>query len=74
MNGNVSEYCSDRYDENYYKYSPQIDPIGPDNGKMRVKRGGDWFGDAKYCSLTFRSYEYPTDVDTDNGLRLVLDE
>lgn len=74
MNGNVYEYCSDWYDENYYKYSPQIDPTGPTNGERRVKRGGDWFGDAKYCSLTFRRYEYPKDVDTYNGLRLVLDE
>lgn len=66
MSGNVCEYCSDWFDENYYKYSPQIDPTGPINGEIRVKRGGGL--------LVVREAEPPEYVDSRTGLRLVLDE
>lgn len=81
MSGNVAEWCSDWYDKNYYKYSPQIDPIGPDNGKMRVKRGGDYLD--TYELMSRGHYEYSGNDedwyyrmlrDVRTGLRLVLDE
>jgi formylglycine-generating enzyme required for sulfatase activity len=40
--GNVWEWLSDWYDENYYQNSPSQDPKGPANGKLRVLRGGSW--------------------------------
>ena len=33
MHGNVSEWCQDLYDENYYKNSPAGDPQGPNSGQ-----------------------------------------
>jgi eukaryotic-like serine/threonine-protein kinase len=42
MLGNVPEWCWDRYDENYYKDSPEIDPPGAGKGEARVYRGGGW--------------------------------
>lgn len=76
MSGNVHEWCSDWYGENYYKHSPQIDPTGPDNGEARVMRGGDGSSGAKYCSLTYRNYWFPKYSFSymKIGLRLVLDE
>jgi formylglycine-generating enzyme required for sulfatase activity len=40
--GSVREWCSDWFDETYYARSPVDNPKGPETGKMRVSRGGDW--------------------------------
>ena len=42
MAGNVSEWVSDRFDNNYYSDSPSTDPQGPSEGSLRTVRGGSW--------------------------------
>jgi iron(II)-dependent oxidoreductase len=43
MAGNVAEWCSDAYDEWYYKVAPDRNPPGPSAGGLyRCSRGGSW--------------------------------
>ena len=39
MGGNVSEWISDWYQDDYYAISPPVDPQGPTSGSDRVVRG-----------------------------------
>jgi formylglycine-generating enzyme required for sulfatase activity len=53
MSGNVSEFCQDKYDKNYYSISPPTNPKGTNSGYI-VLRGGNWSDDAKACRVTNR--------------------
>jgi formylglycine-generating enzyme required for sulfatase activity len=73
MHGNVSEWCQDWYNENYYSISPEIDPKGPDRGQSRVIRGGCWMYNPLYCRSAARQMTVP-DLPVDFfGFRIVLE-
>ncbi|MHC4707626.1 MAG: formylglycine-generating enzyme family protein [Planctomycetota bacterium] len=42
MHGNVSEWCSDWFKEDYYAQSPRDNPTGSSSGTARSLRGGSW--------------------------------
>jgi formylglycine-generating enzyme required for sulfatase activity len=42
MHGNVLEWCTDWFSENWYRESPDSDPMGPKHGWQRVARGGSF--------------------------------
>ena len=72
MSGNVYEWCQDRYAEDYYSNSPQVNPIGPDSGDYRVLRGGSWVGVPWYCRVSLRFNDNPDYRCFYYGLRLLL--
>ncbi len=73
MSGNVWEYCSDWFAENYYAESPVENPQGPENGEARVIRGGAWSLDEEFNTSTFRSNFNPVYSSNRNGFRCVKD-
>ena len=72
MNGNVYEWCSDWYDDKYYSSSPNSNPQGPSSGPCRVRRGGSWFFNDRFCRVTFRNRINPGFRYDYLGLRLSL--
>jgi len=70
MMGNVNEWCSDWYGENYYSESPKRNPRGPDHGSGRVARGGSWGGLPRGVRASIRSGGTPDDRYSDIGLRV----
>ena len=74
MMGNVWEWCSDRYDKEYYETSPSKDPQGPSDGKTRVLRGGGWRSKGRVLRTTDRNNMPPTIKKfSDMGFRLARD-
>jgi formylglycine-generating enzyme required for sulfatase activity len=74
MHGNVSEWCNDWYDGDYYGSSNAsgADPMGPSEGSRRVQRGGSWSWGAEGCRTASRGSDAPTHRGHYVGFRLAL--
>ena len=57
MSGNLSEWCWDWYDGQYYSSSPMNNPLGPGSSpsNLRVRRGGSWNNAAANVRTVVRS-------------------
>jgi sulfatase modifying factor 1 len=71
MHGNVWEWVSDWYADDYYARSPVDNPKGPTDGSVRVRRGGSWHTWALYARSSYRNWISPNSRYTLVGLRLV---
>jgi sulfatase modifying factor 1 len=71
MTGNVREWCSDWYSENYYRSSPRNNPRGPGSGLFRVVRGGSMYHGFFGYKVTSRLWENPVNRSRFIGFRLV---
>lgn len=72
MSGNVLEWCSDRYGNQYYVSSPNANPQGPTFGANRVFRGGSWYGEPRNVRVANRGGESRRYRFVNLGFRLVL--
>ena len=77
MNGNVWEWCFDRYDNNpasndaaYEQDGIVTDPQGAASGSPRVLRGGSWNFFASGCTVGLRYISSPDDRYYNLGFRL----
>jgi formylglycine-generating enzyme required for sulfatase activity len=68
--GNLSEWCWDWFAANYYAVSPVNNPRGPDEGEVRVVRGGNWGWGAHTCRVAFRSSSSPGGTVEQLGFRV----
>ena len=85
MSGNVSEWCLDAYQKDFYANSPRQNPIAGaehlnqivDKFKnietRRVVRGGSWSFNAKSVRVANRLGEKPSLLSSDVGFRCVRD-
>jgi len=71
MHGNVSEWCEDMYDQNFYGNTRGMkDPICSSGIGERVFRGGSWIALAKLCHSGSRDCYKPSGVSWSIGFRI----
>lgn len=71
MAGNVWEWASDRYDDQYYQNSPAINPTGPASGEAKALRGGAWDRSGQDARASYRDSSYLRLSSSDIGFRVI---
>ena len=73
MSGNVSEWCFDSFNAEYYATSPSVNPKGDTDGTDKAYRGGSWKDDANQCRVTCRNSYTPEYTSNNLGFRVALE-
>lgn len=73
MIGNVWEWTADWHDDQYYSNSPSVDPQGPKQGAVKVRRGGGWNSFPLWARASFRNWNSPDTRCMNLGFRIVVE-
>lgn len=74
MLGNAWEWVNDRYSKDSYTPARRVDPVGPAQGKQRVRRGGSYHCPVHETRPGFRAPDATPDVAyTVTGFRVVAE-
>ena len=68
--GNIHEWCANWHARDFYGTSPEINPVGPAEGRRRASRGGAWRHALTINRTAARSSLDPSFRYTDYGFRL----
>ncbi|MHB9033798.1 MAG: formylglycine-generating enzyme family protein, partial [Anaerolineae bacterium] len=71
--GNVMEWVSDWYQNDYYDQAGYLNPSGPAAGEFKVLRGGSWYRIPASISLALRTHLEPSYKLNYVGFRCVKD-
>lgn len=76
LHGNVEEWCFDWHMVDFYKTSPEANPVSngrpTDPAAGRVTRGGTWSGPAWRTRSAIRMYDFPAIPAFPRGFRVVI--
>jgi sulfatase modifying factor 1 len=67
VTGNVWEWCSDWLGLDYYERSESTNPPGPEDGELRVQRGGSYLCHLSYCRRYRVSARYGSEPESSTG-------
>jgi formylglycine-generating enzyme required for sulfatase activity len=74
MLGNVWEWTNDWHSDDYYAWSPTVDPTGPGEGSRRIRRGGGWNSFPIYGRCSYRNLDALDSRSIHFGFRVACDE
>ena len=73
MHGNLWEFCTDRFDKEFYAKSPKVDPVNTTETGPAACRGGSWHNNSRLARSAGRGqWAGPEYVHYNYGFRVVV--